>query len=116
MLALPCSSNLFRPLLFTAQRSDAFTKEVNRLWAMVAPRDLLSKSAYTKLITKCSRLIVPPPLDNETILQTAMGDWDRDLEWAREHGMVSESGNELGYKAFRKSIFELVDHWVSCID
>jgi hypothetical protein len=40
-----------------------------------------------------------------------MVDWTRDLEWARERGLVSESGNEFVYKAFHKSIFDLVDLW-----
>ena len=45
------------------------------------------------------------------MLRTATDDWARDLERAQELKMTNESGDELSFDAFYKSIYELVDTW-----
>jgi len=97
----------------TIKRSPVFRAEVKLLWDLVSPGDSggLTRSNYVKLITKCSRLIVPPPTNKDDLLQTAMDDWDKDLEWAHDHGLVTKDAQELNFDAFFKSIYELVDIW-----
>jgi hypothetical protein len=95
------------------KRSPQFQTEVKRLWELVSFDDKLTKSQYIKMITKICRLIIPPPIDKEDILQTAMDDWEQDLKWAQDHQLVSNDSNELNYDSFFKSIFELVDTWTA---
>ena len=98
------------------KRSAAFGCEVKKLWVLVAPIGLLSKGQYVKMITKISRLIVPPPWAKEDMLQTAMDDWEKDLQWAKDHALVEADAMELNYEAFFKSIYELVDTWTETAD
>jgi hypothetical protein len=63
------------------------------------------------MITKFQRLITDAPLQLEDVLQTAMDDWENDLSWARDHGLVSPTATSLNYESFYRSIFELVDTW-----
>jgi hypothetical protein len=95
------------------KRSPLFQGQVKRLWELVGSEGKLNKSQYTKMITKICRLIVPPPINKEDLLQTAMDDWEKDLQWAQEHGLVEAEAQELNYESFFRSIYELVDTWTA---
>lgn len=57
------------------KRSPVFREEVKRLWELVSPGASggLTRGNYVKLITKCSRLIVPPPWNKDDLLQVLHG-------------------------------------------
>ncbi len=86
------------------KRSDEFRDEVKLLWKLVsAPptsrgadedgddgmSNVLRQGNYTKMITKFARVIVPPPWSKEQLVQTAMEDWEKDLEAGRKAGHLA---------------------------
>ena len=40
-----------------------------------------------------------------------MDDWEKDLQWAKDHCGQAEDAEALSYEAFFHSIYELVDTW-----
>jgi len=68
------------------------------------------------MVTKFCRLIIPPPWDADSVLQTAMDDWHKDYDWAKSHDLVVAGAEALNFKGFLKSIFELVDTWTVTAD
>lgn len=93
----------------TIKRDIAFMEEIQRIWHLVECGECLEKPSYMRMISKISLLIVPPPLVIAEILKTADQDWEKDLRWAREHGLVDGVAESLNYEAFFRSMFELID-------
>ena len=93
----------------TIKRDAAFIEEIQRIWRLVECGECLEKPSYVRMISKISLLIVPPPLVIAEILKTADLDWEKDLCWAREHGLVDIKAESLNYEAFFRSMFELID-------